>query len=279
MYGYWISFSLAFLTPIFALSQMPSKEKFEESYFNENAFFIFLIRYIALPFIYIYFFILYAYILKVLLNFTAWPKGEVTWIVIGFSLFGYIIYIFSYIFECEKKQGSHKLISLFRKYFPYIVLPPIAMLFYAISLRIGQYDITINRYFVVVFGLWLLTTSLYLIISQKKSLLYIPALLTLFTLIISIGPWSVYHLPLTRQTARLEKNLVEAKILYNSDISPREIISLEKYENINPELSGEIYAGIDYICGFDNCNKIKQLFPDIYADILKKDMQDYDNNT
>lgn len=136
IHAYWTIFALAFLTPIFALYQIPTKDKFEESYFNENAFFNFLIRYIALPFIYIYFFILYAYILKVLLNFSHWPKGEVSWMVIGFSLFGYITYIFSYIFERSKKQKSHKLIALFRKYFPYVVLPPVVMLFYAISLRI-----------------------------------------------------------------------------------------------------------------------------------------------
>jgi hypothetical protein len=278
IHAYWSSFALAFLTPIFILYQIPSKENFEENTFHENIFFNFLIRYIAIPFIYVYFFILYAYILKVLVNFGDWPKGEVSWMVIGFSLFGYITYIFSYIFECEKTQWYHKLITLFRQYFPYIVLPPVAMLFYAIFVRIWQYDLTINRYFVVAFGVYLTVSSLYLILSQKKSLLYIPALLTLFTLIMSVGPWSAYHLPLSRQTERLEDNLITANILYNTGFSPREILPLGEYDDITPQLSGEIYEGIRYVCGFDNCNKIKQLFPKIYADILRDDERTFNTN-
>lgn len=79
------------------------------------------------------------------MHFGEWPNGEVTWMVIGFSIFGYLLYIFSH--SLEKRP----FLQAFRKYFPFVVLPQILMLFYAIYLRIAQYDITINRYFVVVF--------------------------------------------------------------------------------------------------------------------------------
>jgi len=275
VFGYWTSLSLALITPLFALSELPKKWEFENSKFNENVFFNFLIRYIAIPFIYVYFFILYAYTIKVLLNFSDWPKGEVSWMVIGFSLFWYIVYMFSYIFETKKDTTSQSLIAVFRKYFPLVVLPQIGMLFYAIFLRIGQYDITMNRYFVVVFGLWLLVTSLYLILSKSKSILYIPTILTLFTLIISIGPWSVYNLPLIRQTARLEENLLQANILQHH-IDAHKIIPLKKYSDIDKNLSHQIYDGIEYVCSFDNCKNIKQLFPKIYWDFLTQDTADFD---
>lgn len=271
LYGYWTSLALALLTPIFALTQLPKKDEFEESYFNENAFFNFLVRYIAIPFIYVYFFILYAYSAKVLMNFSDWPKGEVSWMVIGFSLFGYATYMFSYIFECGKKTERHKLIVLFRKYFPLVVIPQTAMLFYAIGLRIGQYDLTMNRYFVVVFGIWLLIVSLYLVVSKKKALIYIPSLLTLFTIIISIGPWSVYHLPLTRQLDRLERNLIEANILQDGKIVP-----LEKHTDISKDLSNQIYDGIEYVCDFNSCDEIKELFPEIYKNAYEKDKKEYE---
>lgn len=272
IHAYWTIFALCFLTPLFMLTEVPKKDTFEESRFSENIFFSFLIKYIAIPFIYIYFFILYAYTLKVLLNFSHWPRGEVSWMVIWFSLFWYIIYMFSYIFQSEKSGESNKLIGLFRKYFPYIVIPQIAMLSYAIALRIGQYDLTINRYFVVVFGLWLLTVSLYLIISKAKSLLYIPAFLTLFTLIVSIGPWSVYQLPLERQTSRLINNLELANIIEWNTIVP-----LENYSDIPKELSNDIYDGIDYICDFNNCNKIQEIFPLLYDELYKKSESEYNS--
>lgn len=266
IYTDWIILACSFLAPIFALTQLPTRESFLENHFNENAFFSFLVKYIAIPFITLYFIILYSYSAKVLANFSQWPKGEVSWLVIGFSIFGYIIYIFSYIFE-EKNT----FIRLFRKFFPGVVVPQLFMLFYAIYLRIAQYDITMNRYFVVVFGIWLTAISLYLLFSKRRYLVMLPALLTLFTLVISVGPWSVYELPMARQQVRLEKNLVKAHILQDGKIVP-----LKTYGDINRDLSKEIYEGINYLCDFDDCDTIKTIFPDQYGKIASDHRLEFD---
>jgi len=262
IYWDWAILALSVITPLFALNKIPKKREFNSNYFNENPFFSFLVKYIAIPFIYIYFIILYLYSAKVLMNFSEWPKGEVTWMVIWFSIFGYLIYIFSYIFE-EKNS----FIKAFRKYFPIAVIPQIFMLFYAIYLRINQYDITINRYLVVVFGIWLLLISIYYVLSKKKYLGNLMVLLTLFTVIISVGPWSVYQLPESRQLERLKNNLIEANILQNWKIIP-----LNKYNQIDNDLSKQIYDGINYLCDFDNCSKIKELFP-----IISEKVQEENN--
>lgn len=260
IYGDWAIIAGSIITPIYAMSRIPSKKDFTNNYFNENVFFSFLIKYIAIPFIYLYFIILYAYSAKVLSNFWDWPKGEVSWMVIAFSIFWYITYVFSYIFEEKTKY-----IAVFRKFFPYVVIPQIFMLFYAIYLRIAQYDITINRYFVVIFWLWLLCISIYYAVSKKKYLAHLFTSLTLFTVIISVWPWWVYSLPESRQYDRLVQNLQQAEILQADGT----IIPLKDVNQITPELSKNIYSGIDYLCDFENCEKIKQLFPEIYKKILQ----------
>ena len=265
----WAIISLSIFTPIFALYNIPKKTEYNKTSFNENKFFTFIIKYAAIPFIFIYFFILYSYTIKVLLNFGEWPKWEVTWMVIWFSIFGYLTYIFSYIFE-EK----NKFIKRFRKIFPYAVIPQIFMLAYAIYLRINQYDLTINRYFVVIFWLWLLIISLYFIISKKKSLIIITTLLTLFTIIISVWPWSVYNLPESRQLERLKSNLTEAWILVNNEIIP-----LNDYNDIDSELAKEIYYWIDYLCDLNNCETIKKLFPKIYQSLVIEHNWVYSKNS
>lgn len=267
-YWNWTIISLSFLSPIFALINIPDKSSFSKSDFKVNVFFSFLIKYIAIIFISLYFLILYAYTVKVLLNFSDWPKWKISWLVIWFSIFWYLTYIFSYIFEKE-----NKFINIFRKVLPYVVLFQIPMLFYAIYLRIWQYDFTVNRYFVVVFGLWLLVISLYFIISKKKNLIFIPAVLTLFTIIISIWPWWVYTFPQNRQLSRLEKNLIKANIFKNWKITP-----LKNYTDISQDLSKNIYSWIDYLCNFDNCEKIKKLFPKIYKEILEEDKKEWQKN-
>ncbi len=263
LYWDWAIITLSILAPFFMLTQLPNKKSYLQSTFIENKFFSFLIKYTATPFIVIYFLILYAYTIKVLSNFSEWPKGEVSWLVIGFSIFWYITYIFSYIFE--KKNEN---IALFRRIFPWVVFPQIFMLFYAIYLRVEQYDLTINRYFVIVFGLWLLGVSLYYMKSHTKRLITLPASLTLITLLISIGPWSVYNLPVSRQLERLKGNLIEANILQDGVIIP-----LNSANDISAELSKQIYGGIEYLCKIDSCNSVKTLFPEIY----KKLVDEYEN--
>ena len=174
--------------------------------------------------------------------------------VIGFSAFGYLIYIFSRAYEEESA-----LTRVFRRYFPLLVLPQVCMLFYAIYLRIAQYDITMNRYFVVVFGIWLTIISLYYVLSTKRYLSLIPSSLVAIILIISVGPWSVYSYPLARQEVRLMNNLRTANILQDGKIVP-----LTNVRDISKELSNDIASGISYVCDFRDCKIITQLFVDQY---------------
>ena len=276
-YWNWAIIVFSLLSPLFLLFNIPDKKSFLSDKFNWNAFFSFLVKFVAVPFIYLYFFILYAYSIKVLANFWDWPKGEISWLVIGFSIFWYLTYSFSYIFEKDSKA-----IKLFRKIFPYAVIPQIFMLFYAIYLRIAQYDLTVNRYFIVIFGLWLLVISLHFVFSKKKSLIALPISLAFFIILISIIPkFNVYNYPVERQFDRLENNLEKAWI-FKPEKPWTEwldlIVPLKNYSDISKDLSKNIYSGIDYICDFDNCNKIKDLFPKIYWEILEKDKKQWEKN-
>ena len=247
--GNWAVFALTLIAPFYALISLPIRETLDTKKYEINRFFSFLIRYLAIPAIFVYFTILYAYSAKVLLNFSEWPKGVISWMVIGFSSFGYLTYIFSKPYEAGKWVG------IFRRYFPYAVIPELLMLAYAIGLRISQYDLTMNRYFVVIFGLWLLGISLYFILSRRKSLAIIVASLSIISLLISLGPWSVFSLPRVRQEARLMHNLVTAGILQGDTIVP-----LDEFNDISRELSGHIASEIKYLCETDECQTIKTLF-------------------
>ncbi len=251
LYGNWAVLAFALIAPLYGLVQIPQIGDVKAREYETNNFFSFLVRYIATPAIFVYFTILYAYSAQVLMNFSDWPKGIISWLVIGFSSFGYLTYIFS------KPYEDSGIVSWFRRYFPYVVIPQIAMLAYAIYLRISQYDLTMNRYFVVIFGLWLAGISLYYIISRRHSLVVIPASLTILSLLISIGPWSVFSYPQARQETRLLQHLTTANILQSGKIVP-----LASEHDVSKELSTEIAAGIEYLCSFDECTRVKEIFPE-----------------
>lgn len=269
-YGYWSVFSLVLFAPFFFLANFPQVKQELKSIteVSDNKFYFFLINFIGLPAIHIYFIILYSYTLKVLFNFSEWPQGEVTWMVILFSFFGYLIYFASFAFSDAFKHAK-----IFRKTLPYAVLLQTPMLFYAIGLRINQYDLTINRYLVVVFGFWLLYLSLYYIISKHKDLSVSFYSLLVVVIFMSIGPWSVYLVPKLRQLSRLEDNLTRANILQGSVIVP-----LESARDIDAKLSGEIYGSISYLANYHGWETFEGLFKVEIDEILRDDKLEWEKN-
>lgn len=249
LYVYWIALSLSFIAPFFFLSLVPKYSQLSEISDNYT-FFNFILRFIAIPFIYLYFIILYIYSIKVLANFGDWPKWEVSWLVIWFSLFWYITYVLSY--HLDEKNIF---VKYFRKFFPFIVLPQVGMLFYAIYLRIAQYDLTINRYLVVAFGIWLIVLSVFLIFSKEKRIAYIPLWLIWMIWIISIWPWWVFSYPESRQYNALLEDLRNTNILQEKTIVP-----LTTGKEISADMAEQVYDRIRYLCEFNNCKKIKTLF-------------------
>jgi hypothetical protein len=74
--------------------------------------------------------------------------------------------------------------------------------------------------------------------SRKRYLGNLFTSLTIFTILISIGPWSVYSLPESRQLERLKNNLIQANILQeNGSITP-----LNSETSISSDLSKNIYS-------------------------------------
>lgn len=264
LFEHWMVISLALIAPHYALIHLPQVREINARYFDVNRFFAFLLKFVAIPFIIIYFCILYAYSVKVLMNFDTWPKGIVSWMVIGFSSFGYLIYIFSRSYE-----DGNVFIRIFRRCLPYAVAPQIVMLAYAIYLRINQYDLTVNRYLVVIFGIWLTLISLYYIFNKTKSLIVIPATLTVLAFVASVGPWSVYQWPLVRQYDSLVRNLQTAHMIQDGVI-------IKKPAELPDVLENTISSQIQYICNFSNCRLGKTLFAKTLEGKIKPEMKSWE---
>ena len=63
-----------------------------------------------------------------------------------------------------------------------------------------------------------------------------------------------------------------AGILKNDEIRP-----LENSDDINEVLSGKIYGGIEYICNYNDCENIKDLFSVQYQNLLDQRKADFEN--
>ncbi len=266
-YLQWVVVSMTLIGPVYFLSHVPEKihvSQMQGDVFKK--FLRFVIRYLALPFIGIYFAILYAYSIKVLLQFSQWPEGVVAWMVIIFSFFGFITFFFSY------QVRDEQLVSIFRKWFPYVLAPQMVMLFYAIGLRIAQHGFTINRYLVVAFGVWISFLCLYYIFSRKKSLFVLPASLFVGLLIVLTGPWGMFAVSERSQVNKLQNLFTVHGIITKEGL---ETLSTQRLENIPRDDQDSMVSTVAYICANHGCESLKDLVGDSYNTILKDTESSY----
>ena len=76
--------------------------------------------------------------------------------VVGVDVFGY---------ELSYRHGSYvmsggRVVQLFWRFWPWLLVVPVGLLFLAVGSRVKQYGLTESRYFVVLAGIWLTSRAL-----------------------------------------------------------------------------------------------------------------------
>jgi hypothetical protein len=198
----------------FFLSGIPQNlGELENSHDYPKALKIFT-QYVLLPLVTVYLVILYAYVLKIIIE-QEWPQGWVATLVLAFSIAGILSLLL--IWPIRNSEGN-SWISTFSKWFYRALLPLSVLLSLAIWRRVSEYGITEERYFVIALAVWLLGITLYFIISKKQNIKVIPITLFLICIAISVGPWGAFETSKRSQISRMENILVKNKVLKGGKI-------------------------------------------------------------
>ncbi len=248
----WIVLAGAFSTTFF-LARIPKNAdifKDQDEYPKELRLFS---QYVLVPLVVLYFLILYAYVGKILVLWE-WPKGTLAYMILGFSILGVVAYVFLYPLR-KKFSWVRRAVTIF-----YVALiPQIGMLFWALWFRISEYGFTEKRYFVFVFGLWLLAMGIYFLTSKSKDIRIIPITIFVIVILSSFGPWGAFSISERSQMSRLEG------ILARNGLIDRGIIKKAQSDNKMPqEDKQEILAIIRYL---DEMHGLKSINPWFGADI------------
>lgn len=157
-------------------------------------------QYILVPLIGLYTLILALYSAKILLT-GVWPKGQVCFMVLGYSAAGMLADIL--LSPAREDRQFQWVKTAGRVYYGLLAL--FCMLLYgAMWQRIAQYGLTESRYFVVLLGTWILCVSLFFFFRKTHTVKHIPITLFCVLLLSSFGPWSAFNVSKQHQYHRLE---------------------------------------------------------------------------
>lgn len=186
-------------------------------------------QFVLLPLVCIYALILLCYEGKIIINWSL-PVGWVSYLVLTFGIFGILSFLL--VFPIADKEENIWMKS-FKKWFYIILIPLLALLFWAILYRVKNYGFTHERYYVVLLAVWLTFVALYFLISKKDKIIVIPISMCLFGLFSIIGPQSAYSVSKQNQLARFENYLEKIKTQKLSAQQEYELSTIIDYLNRN----------------------------------------------
>ncbi|MBI4929419.1 MAG: DUF4153 domain-containing protein [Bacteroidetes bacterium] len=222
-------------------------------------------QFILLPLLAVYLLILYAYGIKIIIQWEL-PKGWVSWLVNAFSVFGILSLLL--IYPVRNDEGN-TWIKIFSRWFYRALFPLIVLLGVAIGKRVMQYGITENRYFVLIVALWLAGIATYFLLSKTKNIKVIPVTLFFIAFLSSFGPWGAFSVSEKSQVNRLEKLLIEEKILVDGKIK-------KTTDTISDKKGRQIVSIVHYLDEHHHFDAIKSWFKENLDSILApKDSNDY----
>ena len=213
-----------------------------------------LLSYVCIPLLFVYSAVVYGYIIfKIMLTGFKMPQSILGNLILWYSFVSVIV---TYLARPYKENPITK---FFFEWYPIISIAPIGVMFVAIYMRINQYAITINRYYLLLGGIWLAVIFAYMIImrvtKKKPRNIIITLSIALFALISIAEPISANSVSQASQINRLEKTLSPYLLDETLDIESMKTEDLEQAQDILRYLS-RIHEGYGiYDENSENFNK------------------------
>lgn len=207
----WL-FACLVLGPIYALSWVPKKFAFTKEDCNDPPGLKFIVNWISVPMVFIYLLILYAYFIKIVLQGQV-PSGHLAPMISGFVGAGVVTFLLSWPL---REEGSPQLQLFHKIFFPALIIPAGFHIF-AIWERVNAYGITEQRYYLMLTAIWFAFLALGFTV-RRLPIKFIPMMLAVLLLAGSTGPWGGVSVSGQSQYMRLEKLLLQNKILVDGKI-------------------------------------------------------------
>lgn len=229
IYGYLFFTIAGIFNTIFFLNGVPETNNTEDpltlSYPNGLKNFT---QYVLMPLISLYLVILICYETKILVTLSL-PIGWVSYLVLVFAIFGILSFLLVHPIAPET---GNLWMRTFNRWFYYLLVPLLGLLFWAILYRIHLYGFTHERYYVLLLSIWLTIVVAYFITQKQPKIKFIPISMCIAGLLSIIGPQSADTISKNSQLSRFETYLEKtekAKLTFEQEQDLSSIVDfLEK---------------------------------------------------
>jgi hypothetical protein len=143
--------------------------------------------------------------------------------------------------------------------------------FIAVFIRINEYGITINRYVILLLGIWLTIVCIYTAIG-KTNIKFIPTSLAVLMLLVSFGPWGMFSVSEKSQVNRLKSILEKSNILLDNKVQNEPIwikdslpelfnqVDLTNDNKLTDSLHNEVISILDYLDNHHGFSMIREWY-------------------
>ncbi|MCP2026879.1 hypothetical protein L1276_002023 [Flavobacterium sp. HSC-32F16] len=208
IYGYLFFLIAGIFNTIFFLSGVPDTNNKEfPLHLNYPKGLKNFTQFVLLPLITIYLAILICYETKILITLSL-PVGWVSYLVLAFAIVGILSFLLVHPIADE---SGNLWMRTFNRWFYFLLIPLLVLLFWAILYRINLYGFTHERYYVLLLSIWLAVVVAYFLISKHPKIKFIPVSMCLAGLFSIIGPQSADSVSKYSQLSRFEDYLQKAE--------------------------------------------------------------------
>nr|WP_315174987.1 DUF4153 domain-containing protein [uncultured Flavobacterium sp.] len=157
-------------------------------------------QYVLLPLISLYLIILLCYEAKIILTLSL-PIGWVSYLVLVFAIIGILSFL---LVHPIATSAGNLWMQTFNRWFYYLLIPLLGLLFWAILYRIYSYGFTHERYYVLLLSIWLAIVVGYFLVSKQPKIKFIPISMCIAAFFSIAGPQSADNISKISQLRRFD---------------------------------------------------------------------------
>jgi hypothetical protein len=171
-------------------------------------------QFVLLPLVALYAGILYAYLGRILVQWQL-PQGWVSVLVLALAAAGIFALL---LIHPLRDSPDNAWMRTFARWFYWALFPLLGLLAVAIGVRIAEYGITEERYFVGLLAAWLLGVASYFLARRGRGIIWLPVSLAGLAFASAAGPWGAFAVAERSQLRQLQALTTRYHLLQNGHL-------------------------------------------------------------